>query len=465
MIRTILWHRGDLRLRDHEALWAALAGADELIPLLIIDDHIFKRADLSSRRKAWFLENVRVLRQSYRQRGSDLVVLRGLPEELLPKLAQDYQVQELHYLASFTPYGLKRDALVKEAFEQLAIKSQAHQGLYGLSPGKVLNQQGEAYKVYSPFMRRWRVLYAEGSFKILSIPEKLKPLPEGIEIGEIEEVESDISLPEVGESAAWTSLRKFFQEDAPHYHESHNFASQERSTSQLSYYFSLGILSARQAFSLAEQHKQESKQEAKKGYEMWQNELIWREFSADLLYHNPQMLTKAFNSKWQAFPWREGEEAQEDLACWQAGQTGYPLIDAGMRELAATGFMHNRLRMLCASFLTKNLLISWQEGEAIFKKLLLDGDTAQNVANWQWVAGCGADAAPYFRIFNPILHIDKFNLYDYIRRWCPELTSLSDEEIKKGDYSKVKSYPQAMVDHYQVRDSFLSLAESHLKQT
>ncbi|MBS3934346.1 MAG: deoxyribodipyrimidine photo-lyase [Truepera sp.] len=422
---VIVWHRGDLRLHDHPALTAALAEGTPL-PLLILDEQLLARADLTPRRQAWFVQNAEALRQQYRRLGSELVVRRGRPEHLLPELAQSWGVRAVHFLPSHTPYGLQRDRQVAAALRTVGIRAKAHDGRYLHRPGTLRTDGGEPYRVYTPFMKRLRLLPRAAP---LAAPERLPPLPVGLPPGELPELKSDIPLPEAGEAAALAQLQTFISQHLQRYHQNRNFPAKP-GTSRLSPYLTLGVLSARLAYHLAELAGGE-------GAQVWQNELIWREFQAHLLASYPDTLESPLNPRWQGFPWRDEAEA---LAAWRAGQTGYPLVDAGMLELAATGYMHNRVRMVTASFLTKHLLIDWRQGERIFRALLLDGDTAQNVGNWQWTAGCGADAAPYFRVFNPLLQAAKFDPDgDYIRRWCfePGLPPMIDQAAARARYLEV----------------------------
>lgn len=444
---SIVWHRGDVRVHDHLALWAAQQQG-KVLPLVIIDEHIFERATVSARRKAFFLENVRALREKYRQLGANLVVRQGKPEQLIPQLVQEWQAEQLHFLQSYSPYGRQRDTQVEEA---CSIPVYAHpEGISMRAPEAVLNKSGLPYKVYTPYKNAWR---AQTPLQLVPTPERLEPIPTSIAIGEIPDITSDIPLPAVGEEVAMQQLATFLTR-AHHYHETRNHISSSDGTSHLAPHFTLGVLSPRFAFQEAQKHSNE-------GTITWQNELIWRDFNHSLLYHFPHIIRQPYKEKWQDFPWRD---ALEDVARWQAGATGYPLVDAGMRELQQTGFMHNRVRMVVASFLTKHLLIDWRIGEKHFKTLLFDGDTANNVGNWQWSAGCGADAQPYFRVFNPISQVDKFAAHDYIRRYVPELAPLSNKAIGMPSTAERQQchYPAPMVEHKVARARFLQLAKEVL---
>ena len=452
----LVWHRADLRTHDHPALCAALELARKrggaVVPVVIVDDAIFERPDLTPRRQAHFLENVRALRASYRALGANLVVRRGQPATELEKLAREWgDVFSIHFVRTFTPYAKARDAFVAAALSNLGIEIHSHGGQYTHEPGEVLTNNGGRYGVFGPYRKKWQKLNKPD---ILPRPDELPPLPSKIKVGEIARVESDIALPDAGEDAALGRLQWFLENGEATYEKTRNEPGREDSTSKLSYYFNIGVLSPRLAFERA-------------NYEKWKQELTWWDFYADVLDRSPESNAVEYRADWRDFPWRDGDEIAEDLERWKIGATGYPLVDAGMRELQQTGFMHNRVRMICASFLTKHLLIDWKIGEEIFRGLLLCGDRAQNVGNWQWVAGCGVDPSPYFRVFNPISQGEKFDpTGEYARRWVPELKDAPE----KGFYEpwkleqKPKGYPAPIIDLDEGRDRYLDKAKTYLAE-
>ena len=452
----LVWHRADLRTHDHPALCAALQMAREtggvVVPVVIIDDAIFERADLTPRRQAHFLENVRALRESYRDLGANLVVRRGQIIDELEKLTGEWNdVASLHFVRTFTPYAKKRDAQVSKKLGAKGIEICSHGGQYTHEPGEILTNEGKRYGVFGPYRKKWQKLDKPD---ILPKPDALPSLPSKIQVGEIVRVESDIKLPEAGEDAALGRLQWFLDNGERTYEKTRNEPGREDSTSKLSYYFNIGALSPRLAFERAKLEK-------------WKQELTWWDFYADVLDRAPESNAVEYRAEWREFPWRQGEEIQSDLERWKNGETGYPLVDAGMRELQQTGFMHNRVRMICASFLTKHLLIDWKIGEEIFRGLLLCGDRAQNVGNWQWVAGCGVDPSPYFRVFNPTSQGEKFDKAgEYARRWLPELKDAPE----KGFYepwklsSPPKNYPRPMIDLDEGRDRYLDKAKAYLAE-
>ena len=451
----LVWHRADLRTHDHPALVVALEMAKSggiVVPVVIVDDAIFERPDLTPRRQAHFLENVRALRESYRQLGADLVVRRGKPEVELDKLAQEWgDVFSIHFIKTYTSYAKARDAATATALSNRGIEIHAYGGQYTHEPGEVLTNDGGRYGVFGPYRRKWQTLDKPD---VLAKPDKLPALPSKIKVGEIPRVESDIALPDAGENAALGRLEWFLKNGEETYEKTRNEPAREDSTSKLSYYFNIGVLSPRLAFERANTEK-------------WRQELTWWDFYADVLDRAPESNAIEYRAEWREFPWRENDEIQGDLERWKNGQTGYPLVDAGMRELQQTGFMHNRVRMICASFLTKHLLIDWKIGEEIFRGLLLCGDRAQNVGNWQWVAGCGVDPSPYFRVFNPTGQGEKFDKRgEYVRRWVPELADVDAKNIYepwKLD-AMPKGYPAPMIDLDEGRDRYLEKAKAYLAE-
>ena len=453
----IVWHRTELRTHDHPALHHATELATQsggtVVPLVIVDDAIFNRADLTPRRQAHFLENVRALRESYRTLGADLVVRRGeVVEELKRLVGEIGDVAGVHVVSTYTPYAKDRDARAKKMLSELNVEFHAHGGQYTHEPGEVTTNEGNRYGVFGAYRKKWATLPKP---ELVEAPDKMAPLPKGIEVGDIPRVEPEIKLPEAGEAAALGRLEWFLQNGEPDYERARDEPGREESTSKLSYYFNIGALSPRLAFQRANTEK-------------WRAELTWWDFYADVLDRSPDSAKQEFRANWLGFPWRDGQnkDSQADLERWRNAQTGYPLVDAGMRELTQTGFMQNRVRMVCASFLCKHLLIDWRVGEEIFRGLLLCGDRNQNVGNWQWVAGCGVDPSPYFRIFNPTAQGQKFDPHgDYVRRWLPELADVPANSIyepwKLRD--KPKGYPSPVIELNEGRDRFIETAKSFLK--
>lgn len=458
----LVWHRTELRTHDHPALTAALdlARSDNsgLLPLVIIDPKIFNRADLTPRRQAWFLENVRALRESYRKFGSELIVREGEPAKVLDELASElkntrHAIKTAHFIRNYTPYAKTRDAAATKALRKHGVDVMDYGGQYTHEPGEILSLNETRYTVHAPYIKRWRE--AEKPI-ILPRPKKIPAPPSSLRIGEIPKVDSDIPLPKPGEEDAKRRLDWFLKNGEHEYQKVRQNPGLEDRTSKLSYYFNIGVLSPRLAYSKATTYK-------------WKFELSWWDFFADIMDNNPKSADTEAVSSWHGFPWRgDSKTAQEEFERWKTGQTGFPLIDAGMRELNATGFMHNRVRMATADFLTRHLMIDWRLGEEYFRGQLLCGDRAQNVGNWQWVAGCGLSAKPYFRVGNPVSVSKSADIKgEYIKRWIPELAHLPSAVIHEPWlFSPApENYEMPMVNLKETRVRYLEKAKEHLAKS
>jgi len=395
---NLVWHRGDLRLKDHPALLQALSQGP-LVGLVVLDPNNLRT---SPRRRAWFLENVRALRAAYRERGGALWVVAGLPWERVPEVARRLKAKAVYALKSYTPYGRYRDARTEAA---LGVP------LHLLpAPHLIPPDLPRTYRVYTPFSRNF-----QGLDPPLPAPEALPQAPEE---GEIPQEDPGLPLPQPGEEAAWARLQAFLDTRLPRYPLERDRLDGEGG-SRLSPYFALGVLSPREA-------AWEALRRGGEGAKKWVAELLWRDFSYHLLYHFPEMAQRALDARFEALPWTEDEEL---FQAWYLGKTGVPLVDAAMRELQATGFLSNRARMAVAQFAVKYLLLPWQRAEEAFRHLLLDGDRAVNLQGWQWAGGLGVDAAPYFRVFNLV---EQGKRYDpdgtWLRRFAPEYPSYEPED-------------------------------------
>ena len=426
----IVWHRGDLRTHDHPALTAA-ATAGPTLGVVVLDPAILDRT--SPRRRALFRENVRALRTAYSELGGVLVVRHGDPAEELVRLVDALPgVEDVHAIASYTPYGVHRDAAALDALAGAGVGIRWHDGAYIHSPGTVRTADDSFYSVFSPFHRRWRAL---GTPDPIPAPERIPgpDLDPGFDVGDIGGEATDVELPEPGEGAALEALEAFVQDGLPHYADRRDRLDGS-GTSRVSPYITLGVLSARTAAARAEA-------EGGEGAAKWIAELAWRDFMADLLYHRPDLRDTPFRGRWKALAWT-GTDA--DFAAWRDGRTGVPAVDAAMRQLRETGWISNRARMVAAQYLAKNLRVDWRRGERLFKDWLLDGDTASNVGNWQWAAGLGVDNAPYFRVMNPVSQARKHDPDgSWLRRWVPE--SDGDPEPREP-VAAPKSSRQAYLD-------------------
>ncbi len=467
MKTAIWWIRRDLRLSDNQALTEALRQADVVVPVFILDPNLISSEFVGQARMAFLLEGLRKLEADLTQRGSKLILRKGDPLEVLTSLVRETDAEGIFAEEDYSPCARQRDEKVANTLPLKLV-----QGVTVFSPEMLLKADGTPYTVFTPFSRTWRNLPASGS--PLPAPEHLSSLPtlDSLAIPEHPSHPADSSF-KAGEQEAERRLFAFTDSAIAGYSEMRNRMDLE-GTSQLSPYLRLGMLSARQAVWAAREASQSaSTTTAQKGAETWLNELIWREFYAAILYHFPFVRQQAFRSELRNIPWRDDPAG---LVAWKAGLTGYPVVDAAMRQLNATGWMHNRARMIAASFLAKDLLINWQEGERYFMQQLLDGDPASNNGGWQWTAGTGTDAAPYFRVFNPILQGFKFDpLGDYVRRWVPELSLVPTKhihtpwemplEVQKQAQCLIDSdYPAPIVDHSLARQRVLLAYRSGSQQ-
>jgi deoxyribodipyrimidine photo-lyase len=434
---SIWWIRRDLRLTDNAPLRAGLS-AGPVIPIFILDPHF---DSVSPRRKSFLHEGLHALDKDLRTRGSYLVLRRGHPLDVFRQLTEETRAESIFAEEDFTPYARKRDAQIAEVLPLKLLSGQTAQ-----HPAAVLKNDGKPYTVYTPYSKVWKAQLEE--IKLIPMPEKINT-PAGIPSEPLPAFSVSPCFV-AGEKEAQRRLDQFTNYQITNYSEFRNRMDLE-GTSSLSPYLRFGMLGLRQAVSAAKQAGAESG-----GAEIWLNELIWREFYIQILYHFPHVSQRAFNPALANIPWRNDPS---EFEAWKAGRTGVPVVDAGMRQLKETGWMHNRARMIVASFLVKDLLIDWRWGETWFMENLLDGDPAANNGGWQWTAGTGTDAAPYFRIFNPVLQSTKFDPNgDYIRKWIPELRELNAKEIH-SPWSfgiKVAGYPEKpIVDREGVKERTL----------
>ena len=429
---TLFWFRRDLRLEDNTGLFYALQQEKNVLPLFIFDTNILdKLEDKADARVEFILDQIQSLKQKLEEKGSSLLIQHGKPEEIYPKLVEEYQIQSVYTNRDYEPYAKNRDQKIEKFLKSKSIEFFTFKDQVIFEPGEILNGSGEFYKVFTPFSKVWLEKFKESKIEVLKDPNwknlfSTKSLP-------------DFSLEKMGFKPTEIKIpSKMADEDIiQHYDKTRNYPAKEKGTSRLGIHLRFGTISIRKL--------------AKKAFELnetYLNELIWREFYQMILAYNPQVVDKAFKPAYDAIPWRNNEK---EFQAWCEGKTGYPIVDAGMRELNTTGYMHNRVRMIVASFLTKHLLIDWRWGEAYFAAKLLDFDLAANNGGWQWAAGTGTDAQPYFRIFNPESQTEKFDKdLKYIKKWVPELGT--------------KDYPKPIVDHKFARERALETYKKALDQ-
>ena len=447
----LVWLRHELRLGDNPALSAAVATGRPVIPVFILDD----TADIGGAVAWWLHHSLTSLARSISERGGTLLLRRGDPLTLIPALIAETGASGLYWSRSYDPHLRAQDQALAEPLRQSGVElRRANDASLLFEPDEIRNKEGRPYQVFSQF---WRAcLAAEPPRLPYPAPESIRP-PATIPAGDL--LASWNLLPHspdwagglrerwhVGEDAAWQQLGRFLQAGVSRYHD-HRDRPDIHGTSALSPHLRFGEISPHQIWHAV------ASVGTGRGPETYLKEVGWREFSHHLLAQHPALRTVALRPAFAQFPWQPDPAA---LKAWQSGHTGYPLVDAGMRQLWHTGWMHNRVRMVTASFLVKHLLQPWQDGEAWFWDCLVDADAASNPASWQWVAGCGADAAPYFRIFNPILQGQKFDPRgDYVRRWVPELSHRSTSDIHIPAHG-IPGYPGPIVDHDAARQRALA---------
>jgi deoxyribodipyrimidine photo-lyase len=417
----ILWFRRDLRLTDHAALAAAIARKAPVIPVFILDDGAAGAWNAGGASRWWLHHSLESLAAGLGRLGSGLVLRRGDSAETILALAKEVGASAIHTGIAPEPWERASDDAIAAALEGSDCAFHRHQTMLMHDPDAVTTQAGKPFSVFTPFAN---------AFGRAVHPAPPAPAPKRLPQATLPKSDTLADwrlLPTIGWDAGmaahWTPgetgaaevLTRFVAGAAEHYDVGRNEVAKEGSSS-LSPYLHWGEISPWQVWAALEKAKPGA------GVTAFRRELVWREFAGHVLWHHPTLPEEALRPEFRAFPWRRDKAA---LRAWQRGQTGVPIVDAGMRQLWSIGWMHNRVRMIAASFLIKHLLVSWQDGEAWFWDTLVDGDLASNSLNWQWVAGCGADPSPFFRIFNPVLQGKKFDpAGDYVRRWVPELTKL-----------------------------------------
>jgi deoxyribodipyrimidine photo-lyase len=450
---AIHWFRNDLRLADNRALCEA-ARAQALVPVFVLDPVLLRASRAASPRVRFLLDCLERLARELERRGSQLLVRRGDPAREIPRLAREVRADCVCWNRDVTPYARARDARVRAALARCGIAAVECKDRWIQDPADVCKPDGTAYSVYGPYRRAWRRRLAADPPPALRAP-RLPPFPRGPTglvmpaAAELGHGADATALPTGGERAALRRLAGFLSGPARDYAHLRDLPALD-GTSRLSPYLRFGAISARTCLEQARELARADAR-ARAGAERWIDELAWRDFYAAVLRAHPRVLHAAFRAQFDALEW---DGRPEWFAAWCEGRTGFPLVDAGMRQLAATGWMHNRVRMVTASFLVKDLGIDWRRGEAHFFARLVDGDPASNNGGWQWSAGTGTDAQPFFRILNPDLQARRFDPDGvYVRRWVPELRALAGHRAHRPppDAAARAGYPPPIVDHAQRR--------------
>ncbi len=425
---ALLWFRRDLRLRDHPALLAA-ADSDDVLACFVVDPRLERSS--GPRRLQFMGDTLRQLRDDLDGR---LLITRGLAEQQIPRIAKKIEATSVHISQDFAPYGKRRDERVRAALG--AVPLVATGSPYLVSPGRVTKDDGEPYRVFTPFLRRWRAVGWRKPAQ--SSADSARWLDPAHVVKQCKIPDPGIALGlDAGEAAALSQWEAFVDDGLDRYAQDRD-RPDLKGTSRMSAHLKFGAIHPRTMLAAMNLRRDSA--------QTYLRQLAFRDFYADVLHHWPASTWRNWNSDFDAISTDTDAEAKRRFEAWKAGVTGFPIVDAGMRQLRETGFMHNRVRMIVASFLVKDLHLPWQWGAEWFLDQLTDGDMANNQHGWQWCAGCGTDAAPYFRVFNPITQGEKFDpAGDYIRHWVPELNTADNVHLRKGE--RPQGYPEPILDH------------------
>jgi deoxyribodipyrimidine photo-lyase len=430
-MKSIFWHRRDLRIDDNAGLYKALKNSNSIIPVFIFDTTILNKLESNDQRILFIYEEIKCLKKQYQLVGSDLEVFYGNPIEIIPEISIKYGVKSVYTNRDYEPYALERDSIIFKKLAEIEISFIGAKDHVIFEKSEIMKSDGNPYTIFTPYSKKWKEKINE--FYLSSYPSskyinKCEKVNSNSKLISLHEMGFDnVILSEIPDRILPVSIIKTYEEtrDIPSI----------KGTSRLSIHLRFGSISIRELARISFETN-----------EKYLNELIWRDFYQMIIFHFPLSVDNSFKKKYDQIKWENNED---EFQKWCEGKTGYPIVDAGMRELNQTGFMHNRVRMIVASFLTKHLLIDWRWGEAYFAAKLLDYELASNVGGWQWAASSGCDAAPYFRVFNPTLQQDKFDKnLKYIKKWIPEYGT--------------SDYPKPIVDHVFARERVLSVFKNAL---
>ncbi|ARV08315.1 deoxyribodipyrimidine photolyase [Winogradskyella sp. PC-19] len=428
---NIFWFRRDLRLDDNVGFYEALKSDCSVLPIFIFDSEILDKLPKDDARVTFIHQTLQNMRQTLQDTcNSNIAIYHGKPIDIFKQLVQEHNIKTVFTNHDYEPYATERDKEIEEFLGSNAIAFKTFKDQVIFEKNEVVKKDGKPYVVYTPYCRIWKEKFKTIDFKIYNTEAYFSNLIQNSSLPNLSL--SDIGFETSKQSVATYKVSPTLIQD---YEETRNFPAKDN-TSRLGPHLRFGTVSVRKMMQKAMTEENET----------FMKELIWREFFMQILWHFPHTKDQSFKSKYDRIEWQNNED---DFKQWCEGKTGYPLVDAGMRQLNETGFMHNRVRMLVGSFLCKHLLIDWRWGEAYFAEKLHDYEMASNVGNWQWVAGSGVDAAPYFRIFNPTSQIQKFDKQlEYIKKWVPDFQELT--------------YPQPMVEHKMARERCLETYKSAL---
>ena len=429
---NIFWFRRDLRIDDNKGFYEALKGKHSVLPIFIFDNEILDKLPKNDARVTFIHETLQKMAKSLQNEyHTSIGMYHGKPLDVFKQLTENYTIETVYTNHDYEPYAKSRDLEIETYLSIRSIQFKTFKDHVVFEKNEITKADGNPYMVYTPYMKAWKTTFKTINFEIFNTKPYLKNLIENKDL-------PNLSLSDIGFETSNQKIADYIVTPTriQQYEATRNFPA-KNSTSRLGPHLRFGTVSIRKIIQNAcvEQN------------EVFLQELIWREFFMQILWHFPHTVTESFKPKYDRIEWRNNED---EFKRWCKGETGYPLVDAGMRQLNETGFMHNRVRMLVGSFLCKHLLIDWRWGEAYFAEKLHDYELASNIGNWQWVAGCGVDAAPYFRIFNPTTQIEKFDSQlEYIIKWVPEFQELT--------------YPTPIVDHKFARERCLQVYKMALE--
>ena len=429
---SIFWFRRDLRLNDNVGLYHALKSGLPILPIFVFDPEILKELPKDDARVTFIHNTIQDLSTKLKTlHQSGISMFYGTPKTIFEQLTNQFQIESVYTNHDYEPYAIKRDSQIKTYLDSKSVHFKTFKDQVVFERDEIVKTDGTPYKVYTPYSKKWLEKFKFEGLKSYPSEDNLDRLITSIKF-------PNLSLAEIGFTPSLQTVEKFNTNSTiiNNYEATRNFPSIKEGTSKIGPHLRFGTVSIRNLV----------KKAAKSSNNIFLKELIWREFFMQILWHFPNTITQSFKPKYDHIQWRNNKI---EFELWCKGDTGYPLVDAGMRELNTTGFMHNRVRMLVGSFLCKHLLIDWRLGEAYFAEKLHDYEMSSNIGNWQWVAGSGVDAAPYFRIFNPTTQVDKFDKnHHYIKKWVPEYQELT--------------YTAPIVDHKFARERCLRVYKEAL---